>query len=93
MSELRRNFKVNPEGVDPQLVPYKTLRTGDKIPAVGLGTFGSDRFTKEEIADAVLGAIANGYRHIDCASVYMNEAEIGEALEIAIKGGIKREEL
>jgi alcohol dehydrogenase (NADP+) len=90
---LRQAFKINPNGIKPETVPCKTLRTGDKIPAVGLGTFGSDRFSKEEVADAVLGAIANGYRHIDCASVYMNEPEIGEALKIAMEGGVKREDL
>lgn len=93
MNDLRTNFKLAENMIDPNLVPKKTLRTGDKIPAVGLGTFGSDRFTKDEVADAVLGAIANGYRHIDCASVYMNEKEIGEVLDIAIKGGVPREEL
>ena len=59
--------------IDPAQVPYRTLYTGAKIPAVGLGTFGSDRFTSEEIAAAVEGAISIGYRHIDCASVYGNE--------------------
>lgn len=92
-NELRTNFKLAENTIDPNLVPKRELRTGDKIPTIGLGTFGSDRFTKEEVADAVLGAIANGYRHIDCASVYMNEPEIGEALDIAIKGGVAREEL
>lgn len=92
-NSLRSNFTISEYGVNPADVPKKKLRSGDEIPAVGLGTFGSDRFTKEEIADAVLGAISVGYRHIDCASVYMNEPEIGEALEIAINGGIAREEL
>ncbi|MDA3847698.1 MAG: aldo/keto reductase [Vallitaleaceae bacterium] len=92
-SNLRVNFKIADNTINPNDVPKRKLRTGDEIPAVGLGTFGSDRFSKEDIADAVLGAISIGYRHIDCASVYMNEPEIGEALDIAIKGGIAREEL
>lgn len=90
---LRENFQIAADAVDPALVPKRKLYTGDEIPAIGLGTFGSDRFTKEEVADAVLGAISVGYRHIDCAAVYMNEKEIGAALEIAINGGVKREEL
>lgn len=93
MSDLRNNFRIADNAINPADVPKRKLSSGDEIPAVGLGTFGSDRFTKEEIADAVLGAISNGYRHIDCAQVYMNEPEIGNALEIAIDGGIKREDL
>ncbi len=79
--------------IDPAQVPYRTLYTGAKIPAVGLGTFGSDRFTGEEIATAVEGAISIGYRHIDCASVYGNEHLIGPALHSAMNAGVKRDEL
>jgi len=79
--------------IDPNSVPYRTLYTGAKIPAVGLGTFGSDRFTADQIAEAVLGAIDIGYRHIDCAAVYGNEKEIGVSLQKAMKKGVKREEL
>ena len=81
------------EKIDPNLVPKRKLYTGAEIPAVGLGTFGSDRFTADQIAEAVLGAIEIGYRHIDCAAVYGNEKEIGESLQKAMKNGIKREEL
>ena len=51
------------------------------MPAIGLGTFGSDRFGADEIAEAVGGAYEVGYRHFDCASVYENEAQIGKVLE------------
>lgn len=82
------------KGVDPKLVPTKKLRSGDEIPVVGLGTFGSDRFTHEEVAAAVKDAIRLGYRHIDCASVYMNEKQIGKAINEAISEGmVTREEL
>lgn len=84
---------IAPDGVDPARVPYQTLYTGARIPAIGIGTFGSDRFSGEEVAAAVLGAISVGYRHIDCAAVYGNEHLIGESLQKAIAGGIKREEL
>jgi alcohol dehydrogenase (NADP+) len=40
-------------GVDPRQVPHRTLYTGAKLPAIGLGTFGSDRFSGEQIAEAV----------------------------------------
>lgn len=86
-------FELNPSGVDWKSVPRRKLRTGDEIPTVGLGTFGSDRFTADQIAKSVLGAIASGYRHIDCASVYENEKEIGQSLKTAIEGGVPREEL
>src|SRR5512138_1945280 len=82
-----------PDRVDPQTVPYRTLYTGAKIPAVGLGTFGSDRFSGEAIAEAVKGAIGVGYRHIDCAAVYGNEHLIGQSLQEVMQQGIKREEL
>lgn len=63
------------------------------MPAIGLGTFGSDHVTAVEIAAAVEGAAAVGYRHFDCASVYSNEHQIGFALQRVLHSGIKREEL
>ena len=79
--------------VDPSKVPYKKLYTGAKIPMIGLGTFGSDRFSGEVIAQAVSDAIALGYRHIDCAAVYGNEYLIGQSLRDIQSKGLKREEL
>ncbi len=81
------------EKLDPKSVPQRKLSSGAEIPAVGLGTFGSDRFTADQIAEAVLGAIEAGYRHIDCAAVYANQKEIGESLRKAMRMGVKREEL
>jgi len=82
------------EEIDPNLVPKRKLYTGAQIPAVGLGTFGSDRFSAREVADAVKEAILMGYRHIDCAAVYGNENLIGESIQSAISSGIvRREEL
>lgn len=63
------------------------------MPAIGLGTFGSDHVSATEIAETVKGAAAAGYRHFDCASVYGNEAEIGAAFEEIVRGGIRREDL
>lgn len=80
--------------IDPALVPKRKLSNGMEIPAVGLGTFGSDRFGHEEIAEAVKEAIRSGYRHIDCAAVYMNEKHIGKAIaEVIAEGTVKREDL
>jgi alcohol dehydrogenase (NADP+) len=86
-------FEIASDGVDPKKVPQRTLHTGAKIPGIGLGTFGSDRFTGEQIAEAVKGAASIGYRHFDCASVYGNEPLIGRTLKEIIDGGLKREEL
>jgi len=80
--------------INPENVPHKTLSNGAKIPVIGLGTFGSDNYSNEQIAQAVKYAIQIGYRHIDCASVYGNEKEIGEVLDELIGNGeVKREEL
>ena len=88
-----KKFTIAPDGVDPNKVPKRKLYTGAEIPGIGLGTFGSDRFSAEDIANAVKGAISVGYRHIDCASVYGNEDLIGDALQEVMAGGVKREEL
>jgi alcohol dehydrogenase (NADP+) len=79
--------------VDPRVVPCRELYTGAKIPAVGLGTFGSDHYSASQIAEAVLGAAAIGYRHFDCAAVYGNEKEIGTSLQEIISSGIPREDM
>lgn len=89
------NLKINSckDAVDPKLVPQRTLYTGTKIPAIGMGTFGSDRFSAEDIAAAVKGAAEVGFRLFDCASVYGNEHLIGQVFEEIMAGGIRREEL
>ncbi|HEV7220974.1 MAG TPA: aldo/keto reductase [Terriglobales bacterium] len=79
--------------VDPGVVPQRILYTGARMPAIGLGTFGSDHVTATEIAAAVEGAAAVGYRHFDCASVYGNEQQIGFALQEVLRSGVKREHL
>jgi alcohol dehydrogenase (NADP+) len=74
-------------------VPARTLYTGAVMPAIGLGTFGSDHADPEEVADAVRGAIEVGYRHLDCAAVYRNEDRIGDVLADWFHRGLRREEL
>ncbi len=64
-----------------------TLNNGIEIPAVGLGTF---RSKDEDAYNAVLHAIKVGYRHIDTAAVYRNEAAVGRAIK---DSGVPREEL
>ena len=87
-------FTLASDAIDPAAVPFLTTARGDRIPAVGLGTFGSDHAGPAEVAAAVREAIALGYRHIDCARVYGNEAEIGEVFaEVLDSGRVRREEL
>ncbi|MBR4832502.1 MAG: aldo/keto reductase [Butyrivibrio sp.] len=75
-------------------VPTYKLNTGAVMPAVGLGTFGSDKYTPDQIANAVTGAVKVGYRMLDCASVYQNEDQIGKVLsELFSQGVVKREDL
>lgn len=82
------------EAVAADRVPTQTLYTGARIPAIGLGTFGSDHITGETVAAAVFDAASLGYRHFDCASVYGNEAQIGASLQrVQTELGIPRQEL
>jgi len=70
---------------------YLNFRNGDKMPAIGLGTWKSP---EGEVYKAVREAIKIGYRHFDCAHIYGNEAEIGTAFTDAFKAGdVKREDL
>jgi alcohol dehydrogenase (NADP+) len=85
---------MNEKAIDINLIPTYSLYTGSKIPCIGLGTFGSDSVSNETVAATVKKAIYSGYRHIDCASVYGNEKEIGIVFEQIFKSGfIKREDM
>lgn len=79
--------------VNPGAVPQIPMPTGAFMPGIGLGTFGSDNYSAAQVADAVRGAAAAGYRHFDCAAVYGNEREVGDALRDVIASGIGREEI
>ncbi len=74
-------------------VPSRRLYTGVRLPAIGIGTFGSDHAPAAQIAQAVADALAIGYRLIDCAACYGNEPEIGAVLRAGIDGGIARDDL
>lgn len=66
---------------------YITLNNGVKIPQLGFGVY---QVPKEECERCVLDAIKAGYRHIDTAQSYFNEAEVGDAVS---KCGVPREDL
>jgi alcohol dehydrogenase (NADP+) len=71
----------------------KTIPLGndDAMPMLGLGTFKSG---PEEACKAVATALENGYRHIDCAIIYGNQAGVGRAIQEALQAGrLRREEL
>ena len=75
-------------------IPTRKLYDGTEMPCIGLGTFGSDKYGAKEVSEAVYGAIKAGYRLIDCAAVYQNEAQIGEVLSrVVSEGVVTREEL
>lgn len=71
----------------------KTLNLNNdyKMPMVGLGTWKS---ASGEVYQAIRWAIKLGYKHIDCAPVYGNQKEVGQALHDAVaEGDVKRQEL
>jgi len=72
---------------------FRRLADGSVIPAMGVGTFGSDRYDAESVARAVEEALSIGFRLVDCASVYGNESRVGEALRKGMAGGIARADL
>ena len=85
---------MRPAFIDPKSVPQRRLYNGASVPTLGLGTFGSDHYSGEQVAYAVGEALKCGYRLLDCASVYGNEKLIGEVLAKAFaEGTVKREEL
>lgn len=68
-------------------IPDISLNNGQRIPQVGLGVFKVEPGETERI---VLDALETGYRHIDTASFYGNEAEVGRAI---VSSGIPRDEI
>ncbi len=64
------------------------LNNGVEIPLLGLGVFRSPPGPKTR--QAVLHALAAGYRHVDTAHIYDNERDVGEAVR---QSGLPREEL
>ena len=68
-------------------VPQIPLRGGSEIPQLGFGVF---QVPPKETSEAVARALATGYRHIDTAAAYRNEAEVGQAIHAS---GIERGEI
>lgn len=64
-----------------------TLNTGATIPAVGFGTW---QAKPHEVEKAVEHALRCGYRQIDCAAIYRNEAEVGAGIKAS---GVPRRDI
>ena len=64
------------------------LNTGARIPQVGLGVWQSPRGAGTR--DAVSAALRLGYRHVDTARIYGNEADVGDAVHAS---GIPRDQI
>ena len=58
------------EVINPAIVPKVTLPSGEQVPCVGMGTFGYDRVSAEDVSAADAGAICNGYSMFDCFVCY-----------------------
>ena len=68
-------------------IPTLPLPTGSPIPVLGFGTY---KVAPEDAYDAVRRALDVGYRHIDTAQMYGNEAQVGAALDAS---GIARNQI
>jgi 2,5-diketo-D-gluconate reductase A len=72
---------------DPTQVPAVRLNDGADVPQFGFGVF---QIPTEQTVTAVRTALDAGYRHIDTAQMYGNEAEVGQAIA---ESGVAREEI
>jgi 2,5-diketo-D-gluconate reductase A len=68
-------------------VPTVTLNDGEQIPQLGFGVF---QIPPSDTADVVTRALLAGYRHIDTAAAYRNEAGVGQAIHAA---GLRRDDV
>lgn len=82
-------FDPTIEGIDPASVHSLKLASGVMMPAPAFGTFHSD-WAQDYMKDATVEAIRLGWRHLDTARAYENEADVGEAIREAIRKGYIR---
>lgn len=73
-----------------QKMQFVTFNDGNKMPILGYGVY---QISPEQTQQCVEDAISVGYRSIDTAQAYRNEQGVGNAVQTAIKGGVKREDL
>nr|CDS26969.2 aldo keto reductase family 1 member B4 [Hymenolepis microstoma] len=73
------------------LGPYLTLNNGYEIPQLAYGTYD---VAKNDVPNALKAAFGAGYRHFDCAMLYGNEKEVGQAIADSMKEyNLKREDI
>jgi len=70
-------FDADRHATEPAAVPTVSLNDGSAIPQLGFGVF---QVPPPDTADVTLAALEAGYRHIDTAQMYGNEAGVGEAV-------------
>ena len=97
------NSKVNPCCVAKPPHPivkrngqlYVKLNSGYEMPMIGLGTFQVEKAEPEKLRQVIRNAVQVGYKLIDCAHMYENEAVIGQELDAMInkEGILKREDI
>uniref|UniRef100_A0AC11B4D0 Uncharacterized protein n=1 Tax=Ovis aries TaxID=9940 RepID=A0AC11B4D0_SHEEP len=82
--------------MDPKYQKKVKLNDGHFIPVLGFGTFAPPevRVPKSEALEVTKFAIEVGFRHIDCAYLYQNEEQVGQAIRSKIADGtVKREDI
>lgn len=84
MAETRFDSSIEP--LDPASVHSVKISSGVDMPIAAFGTFHSD-WAQNHMHDATVEAIRLGWRHLDTARAYENEALIGEAIQTAIRRG------
>ncbi|KAI5262152.1 aldo-keto reductase family 1 member C3-like isoform X3 [Manis pentadactyla] len=73
---------------------FVKLNDGLFMPTLGLGTSAPSKVAKSKVEEAIKIAIDAGYRHIDSAYMYLNEEEIGRAIQEKIANGtVKRQDI
>ncbi len=92
-NEMQEDSKAN--GAEGQIFDLEAgtvmLNSGYEMPILGIGTF---RLSQSEAEDSVYWALRDGYRLIDTARIYGNEAGVGRGIQRAIEEGfVTREEI
>ncbi len=87
-----KRFRPSPGNAAAAAVPSRALsRTGDTMPALGLGMW---KVPRDATAQNVFEAVQAGWRHFDCACDYGNEKEVGDGIRRAVEAGlVTREQL